>query len=234
MLGETVNSFQTFGAAHLAALAVAGGVAAGLTLWAKKASSPKVAPGICWAIAGVLLGNEFVYYGHGLATRPLLDFARNCLPVHICGVATYLTAWALIRGRDGLAFEAAYFWGLAGTAQALLMPNLLVDFPDYRYFQFFIAHGGIVVGVLFALFALGMRPRRGGVLRIFLISNAYVLFAAAVNWLLGANYMFLCEPPAGVAPYFFLPWPWYIIFVEFVGLGLVILLALPFALARRS
>ena len=232
ILAETVRSFETFGPSHVAVIALTVIVGAALPVWARMAKSQKTARGICWAVAMGLLVNEFVYYGQGLATRTMIDFARNCLPIHVCGAAIYLTAWALLK-RGQRVYEIAYFWGLGGTVQALLTPNIVDDFPAYWFVQYFITHGGIVAGVLFATFGLKMRPRRGAVLRAFVITNLYTGFVAGVDWLLGANYMFLCSPPVGKSPFFFLPWPWYILFLEAVGLGFLLLLYLPFVLSDR-
>jgi len=192
-LAEAVNAFETFGPAHLAAMALTVLAAAALPLWARRARSVKLTRRIGLAIAAALLANEAVYYATGLATLPLIEFARRHLPVHVCGAAVYLTAWTLWR-RGRRAYEVAYFWGLGGTLQAILTPNLVVDFPSRGFFQFFITHSGIVVGVVFATLALRLRPGRGAVLRVFLISNLYMAGVAGIDWLLGANYMFL---PAG-------------------------------------
>jgi len=231
-LGAVDSSFETFGRPHVAAMVLTAAAAVGLTVWARKAGSPKPARAIRWTIAVGLLLNELVYYACGLATAPVEEFLRGYLPIHICGAAVFLTAWTLWR-PNRYVYEIAYFWGLAGTSQAILTPNLPVDFPSYRFFEYFITHGGIVVGVVFATWGMGLRPARGAVLRVFVITNVYTLIVAGVNRLLGANYMFLREPPVGETPFFFLPWPWYILFLELVGLGFVLLLCLPFAIGDR-
>ena len=232
MLAGASNSFETFATPHVAAMVLTAAAAGALPLWARKVDSAKLTRRICLAIALGLLGNEFIFYGHALATQPLKEFARASLPIHICGAAVFLTAWTLWK-RSQYVYEIAYFWGLAGTLQAVLTPNLTEGFPTYRFFQFFLAHGGIVVGVVFATWGLKMRPARGAVLRVFVITNLYTALVAGANWALGANYMFLCAPPLGESPFFFLPWPWYILFLEFVALGLALLLCLPFALGDR-
>ena len=227
------NPFVTFGPAHLAAMALTAILAAGLPAWARRAGSPKAVRAVGLAIGLILVANELAYYAYGLATVSLLEFAREKLPLHVCDVAVYLIAWTLWK-RNRRLFEVAYFWGLGGTLQAVLTPNVLEGFPSYEFFRFFINHGGIVVAVLYAALALRMRPRKGCVLRLFVITNLYMVFVAGVNLLVGSNYMFLCKPPAGQSPFFFLPWPWYIVFIELVGVAFVVLLYLPFAIGDRA
>jgi len=226
------NPFVTFGPAHLAAMGAVVLVSGALPLAARLARSAKLTWAICIGLSAVLVGNELVTYVHDFLAGPLMAFLRNSLPLHICGMGTYLTAWALLR-RSRRVFEVAYFWGLGGSLQAVLTPNLAFGWPSYYFVRFFITHGGIVAGVVFAVLALRLRPSRGAVWRVLLITNGCMAVVAAADWLLGANYMFLCRAPAGESPFFFLPWPWYLLVLEAAGLGISLLLYLPFWLLRR-
>ena len=226
------NSFQTFGLPHVAVMALTAVLAVGVAGWARRAGSGRRVRGVCLVLAGVLVANELLYLAYGLAVAPLEEWARRFLPLHVCGVAIFLTAWTLVK-RSQYVYEIAYFWGLGGSLQAVLTPNLVVGFPSYWFFQFFITHCVIVVSVLFATLAMKMRPAPGAVRRVFVVTNLYLAVVAGVNWLLGSNYMFLRAPPRGASPFFFLPWPWYILFLEAAGLGIVWALYLPFAIARR-
>ncbi len=230
-LANPSGPFIPFGIAHVGVMALTMAAAVGLSVWARVANSAALAKRVGWAIAIVLVANELIYMGVGLATTPTGTFARKFLPIHICGAAVYLTAWVMWRPNRTV-YELAYFWGVAGTAQAILTPNLTDGFGSYWFIQYFITHGGIVIGVLYATWALRMRPARGAVLRVLVLTNVYMLVVALIDWLLGANYMFLCEPPAGQSPFFFLPWPWYILFIEAVALVMVTLLYLPFVIGN--
>ena len=70
-------------------------------------------------------------------------------------------------------------------------------------------------------------------MRAFLYLNALAAGVALVNLLLDSNYMYLCEPPETASPFIFLPWPWYLLWLELVGFGFFALLYLPVHLARR-
>lgn len=232
MPGEAVNAFETFGAAHLVTIGVIGAVAAGLPIWSRRAGSAAVTRWICRAIVAAMLVNEVVYFAHGLATMRAAKFVQDRLPLHVCDMAVFLTAWTLWR-RSQYVYEVAYYWGLGATFQAILTPNLEQAFPSYAFVRYFITHGGIVIGVLFATFALRMRPLRRSILRVFVLTNLYMGVVGLADWLLGGNYMFLREPPQGVSPFFFLPWPWYIAFLELLGVTLCLALYSPFFVADR-
>ena len=230
MIAET-GQFVTFGASHGAAAAVIAAVGIGVILLAKLSRSAKLTRWVGWIMAAALLANELTYLACSYATKSWPDFLRYSLPLHICGVGAYLTVWVLASGNRR-AFEVAYIWGIGGALQALVTPNIVLDWPSYWYVTFFITHGGIVIGVLYAAIVMGVRPRRGVILRVFVITNVFMVFVAGMDWLLEANYMFLCQRPHGDTPLFFLPWPWYLLFMEVVGVALGCLVCLPFWLTR--
>ena len=225
--------FPFMAPSHVAALAIVASACVVVPLAVRRLGRPGLTRAVAWTLAAALLLNEAMYYVYMLGQVEVMHFLRNSLPLHVCGIAVFLTAWVLVRHHQFL-YEIAYYWGLGGTLQAVLTPSLEVDYPHYLYFQFFFTHGGIVLGVLLATVALGRRPRPGSVLRVFLASNVLMVPVAGANALLGANYMFLCRPPLGASPFFFLPWPWFLIFLEAFGLGVLYLLYLPFCLRRRA
>lgn len=225
--------FPFMGATHVWALAAVVAASVLLPLALRWAGRPKLTRAAGWALAAVLVVNEIMYWVYMLGQVELMHFLQNSLPLHVCGVAIFLVACEMIR-HSQFVYELTYYWGLGGTLQAVLTPNLIVDAPHYLYYQYFIAHGGIVVGVLLATLAMGRRPGKGSVVRVFIASNVLMAVVGLADLALGANYMFLCEKPAGASPFFFLPWPWYLIFLEAFGLALMGLLYLPFYLRKKA
>ena len=229
----SASPFEFLGLSHLAAMGVTLALPILLTIAVKRLHSAKVTQAICGAFAGVLLLNEILPWGHRLAMVGAYEFARWYLPLHVCSISVFAVAAALIF-RWQTAYEIAYFWGLAGATNAVVTPQLTADYPAYRFFQYFIAHSGIVAGALFATWGLGMRPTAKSVIRVFVLLNFLAIVAFGVNWALGSNYMFLSRPPVTESPFFFAPWPWYIPILDGVALVLFYLLLLPFKIGRRA
>ncbi len=221
--------FQAFGAQHLVVIALTLALPVLLSLLASRTAAESVRRRIAHGLAGLLLANEVVLWGYRIAEIGLMRFAQYHLPVHVCGIAVLATAATLLF-RNQSSYEIAYFWGLVGSANAVITPGGMdAVFPEYRFFQYFISHSGIVVGTLFATWGLRMRPTLGGLLRAFVWLNALAAVAAVLNFLLGSNYLYLCAPPGNtVSPFFFLPWPWYIPSLELIGLSLFFVVYLPF------
>ena len=182
----------------------------------------------------MLLVNEFSAWGYRLVQFGPEYMVRNHLPLHICGVASLITAATLIF-RNKYTYEIAYFWGLVGSANAVITPGAMdAGFPSWRFFQYFIVHSGIVVAVLYATWGLGMRPTLRGLFRAFVALNVFAVVVGIVNLLLGSNYMYLSRPPWGtVSPFFFAPWPWYIPILDVVALAMFFAVYLPVHLSRR-
>ncbi len=224
--------FQTFGPPHLIAMALTLALPILLTLFVKGPRS-RTAAVVGVVLAGVLLGNELIHWGVRIAGFGPGRFFRSFLPLHVCGIAIFATSLTLLF-RNQKAYEIAYFWGLAGASNAVITPGgLEVDFPHYRFFQYFVAHSGIVAGVLYATWCLKMRPTLGGLFRAFVWLHVLAAIVAAINFLGGSNYMYLCAPPwATVSPFFFAPWPWYLVFLDLIGLAMFFLVYSPFPIAR--
>ena len=230
------SRFQSFSAEHLVTISLTLALPILLSLLARRTDSLSATRRIAFALAGVLLTNEVIHWGCRLSEIGWLRFAQNHLPAHVCGIAVLATAATLLF-HNQRSFEIAYFWGLVGSANAVITPGGIdAVFPEYRFFQYFISHSGIVVGTLFATWGMRMRPTIRGLLRAFIWLNVLAVVAALLNVILDSNYMYLCAPPSNtVSPFFFLPWPWYIPWLELVGLCLFLLVYVPFlAIDRRS
>lgn len=226
------GGFQTFGPPHLVAMALTVALPVLLSLIAKRAG-PRTASAVGFVLAVLILGNELIHWGYRITGYGLDIFLRYFLPFHLCGIAIFLTSITLLF-RNQKVYEIAYFWGLVGSANAVVTPgNLSVDFPQYRFFQYFISHSGIVAGVLYATWGLNLRPTLNGLFRAFVGLHVLAAVVAVVNYLCDSNYMYLSEPPWGtVSPFFFLPWPWYLAVLDLVGLAMFSLVYAPFPIAR--
>lgn len=223
------SEFTQFGPQHIAVIIILVLTSAVLCTTVRYMKSETHKRAIRYGLAAILLSTEWFNYGYTLTHEGLDYFLQNALPLHACGMAVYLTAFALIT-KNQLAFEITYFWGLAGTTQAIITPAITEGFPSIRFFQFFITHSAIILGVLVAVFGLKMRPRLKGMWITYALTWGLVFIVGGINALLDSNYMYLCHRPVGTSPFYFLNWPWYILFQGGIALILFFLLWLPFSI----
>ena len=201
------------------------------------ATAARVRPGTwtwkaCRVLALVILANE-LGWGVWLGFQHAWS-AAYALPLQLCDVVAFVAAAALWFRRP-LLVELTYFWGLAGTANGLISPDLTDHFPSYLYLQYFIAHGAIVAAALLLVVGLRITPRRGAVGRVVALTLVLVMVDAAANVLTGGNYMYLRHTP-DVPNLLDLmgPWPVYIVAAAGLALAIFVMLDLPFALRRRA
>ena len=170
-------------------------ILAPLALWAlvRRFPTPRFQTAIRRSLAIALLVFEGANFADKIATGCPLATA---LPMHLCDWALIAVAAALWF-RWQLGFELGYFWGLAGTIQALLTPAIALTEVWWRLFGFFFSHALIVVSVLHLLVTERCRPRPRSLLRVFICSEIYVIAALLVNAATGeGNYGFLSHRPA--------------------------------------
>jgi hypothetical integral membrane protein (TIGR02206 family) len=170
--------------------------------------------------------NSLVWYGY-LAVRGWLTFPDS-LPLELCDATLVLTLIAAFT-LNATAFDLAYYGALAGTSMALLTPDLWETFPSFSTVQFFIAHGLVVITVLYLIWSGQARPRRVSVWRALLALNIFAGFAGTFNFVFRTNYMYLRNKPENPSVLdYFGPWPWYLAVSEVFALALFVLLYLPF------
>ncbi len=158
---------------------------------------------------------------------------NNALPFHLCDVAGIAGGIALWTHRQ-LACEIVYFFGLAGTLQGLITPNLAVDFPDPRFAVFFLLHGGVVVTAVHVVTAMKRPPLPWAVPRMIGVTFAYAGIVGIINFCINTNYGFLCRKPEQASLMDLMPaWPWYIGCLVILCGVFYSLLYLPFGLGRR-
>ncbi len=154
--------------------------------------------------------------------------AAASLPVQLCDVGGFVAAAALIWRRI-LLVEVAYYWGLGGTLQALLTPDLKDHFPSFPYLQFYVTHDLVILAALFLVIGLGLQPRSGAVRRIFLLTLTFAGLVGVIDLATGGNYMYLRQvPPSGTLLSVMGPWPWYILTGSVLTLVVLVILDAPF------
>jgi hypothetical integral membrane protein (TIGR02206 family) len=163
---------------------------------------------------------------------------EQMLPLQLCDWGMVVVIVAMLSGNQRW-FEVAYFWGIGGTLQAVLTPNLRFGFPDVRFFSFFVSHCGIIVGVVFLMLVHKYRPYPMSIVRVFAWSELYFVVVMFADAWTGFNYGFLLHKPEAFSVLSFLSDSRPLYLLEMQGLAVVFFTVLyaPFAivdLVRKS
>lgn len=224
--------FHNFDASHICVLVLTVALPVLLAGVARRYPSRAFVDATARSLAVLLILNFFAYYLHRYLTEEV-SWAR-ILPMQLCDWALAVTVVALFT-RSERWFELAYFWGLGGTLQAIITPNLRCGFPEFAFISFFITHSGIVAGVLFMILAMRLRPRPWSILRTILWSEVYLACALIANALTGANYGYLSSNPRGASLLDFFPPAGisHVLAINLVAIVFFLVLYLPFFVADR-
>ena len=219
------SEFRAFGPAHL--------IVIGLTiatpfLLAAMAKTRRIERAII-ALITTLLAVNYLGYLVFIRAQGATNWLQM-LPMQMCDWGMIVVIVALWTASPRW-FEVAYFWGIGGTLQAVLTPNLRYGFPDVRFFSFFISHSAIIVGVGFLMIVHRLRPYPMSIVRVWLWSECYFVITLIADELTGFNYGFLLHKPEAFSLLSLLSdWrPLYLL--QMHGLALVFFLVLyaPFA-----
>jgi hypothetical integral membrane protein (TIGR02206 family) len=193
---DAARAFKLFGPAHLTVIALTISLPFLLAAFVRKSRRPQSERSIGWLLAGMLLAN-YLGYEIYLGLTAGLEW-KKALPFQLCDWAMVAVIVALLTGRARW-LEVAYFWGIGGTLQAILTPDLKDAFPHIRFLTFFIAHSGIVVAIAFMMIVKKYRPHWISIVRVFAWSELYFILTIAVDLLTGENYGYLLHKPAAAS-----------------------------------
>jgi hypothetical integral membrane protein (TIGR02206 family) len=217
--------FVLFGTAHIVTLIIVALFVFGLTLF--KGASGQLRKRVRWTMGIVLILNEIAFHIWNIAIGTWT--IQTMLPLQLCNVLVWLGAYMLFT-KNYTIYEFIYLLGITGPLQAILTPDAgPYGFPHFRYFQPFISHGLLVAAGVYMTVVEGYRPTWKSLLRVFVITNLYVIFIYFVNSAIGSNYLMINYKPDVPSLLTLLPpWPWYIAWMEGIAVALVLLLYLPF------
>ena len=168
-------------------------------------------------IATVLILRTVLVHPYHMFVLNDWDVTVN-LPLHLCGLSAILSGLVLLYPKQML-YELLFFWGLPGAFHSFMTPEFTGGHQGILYVEFFISHGGILLSALYLTMVKGMKPRVGSWWKVFLYSQLLIPTIGFANYLLDANYMFLCEAPIVANPFIFTrEWPWYILGIDMAAL----------------
>lgn len=215
-----------YGTSHWSALFIIG-IAAYMTIrYALKSNSEKEKRKIGIFISFIpiifLLSRDALILING-TFDPKID-----LPLHLCRFSALLLPIMHITLNRFL-FGILYFWTVVGAGNAIATPDLLIDFPSWEYFVYFIGHCFLVIGSIYAVLVYKMYPGWKDLKNAIIGTNLYVILSMVINYAIGSNYFYtLGKPEVPTLLDFLGPWPIYLITGQLLMFALFILALLPF------
>jgi hypothetical integral membrane protein (TIGR02206 family) len=152
----------------------------------------------------------------------------HAIPLELCSISLILSVILLLT-RKRIFYEILLFTALLGASQAIFTPLLTFDFPHFRFLHFFYTHLMCIWVVFYFTWVIGYRPTIWSVVKLFVFLNLLMPIILLINKMVDGNYMFLNHKPKSPSLLNFLgPYPWYIVSMEGLLIGLSLLVWLIF------
>jgi hypothetical integral membrane protein (TIGR02206 family) len=219
--------FETFSLEHFATMLVLGIITYGVIRKGKVADEPEKS-NIGLMIAGLafstIIIDAIVKIAYG-SFDILVD-----LPFFMCDLVAIILPFVILSDNRKW-IGILYFWALAGTMQALITPDVEAGFPSFHFFRYFIGHACIIIAVLYTVIVKKIRIGWQDFLNAIIYAQFYLVGVHLINQILSSNYGYTLQKPPGRSILDLMgPWPWYILWGEFLMVFLYLLLLAPFLL----
>jgi hypothetical integral membrane protein (TIGR02206 family) len=229
-----LDGFTSFGAMHLAVVCVCAALLVGVAIVGRRLLGSPNQRQVRSALAIVALLYWIAY--NTWWNWNGLDL-RTGLPLQACDVSGLVAPFALLTLNRWLR-ATLYFWAFAFATQAFIQPTLTDGPAHVVFWAFWAAHLAILACAVYDLAVLSFRPDWSDFARASIAAVAWGAVALSVDLMLGANYGYIGNPPAGtrMPPLVeaFGPWPQRLLVIAALAAAAFLLLLVPWlALARR-
>lgn len=183
-----------------------------------------------YAIVAAILLREIVWHIH-LFSIGHWELAES-LPLHLCGISRLAGAYLLLRPKQ-LVFEYLILLGMTGAIQSFVTPELTHGMDWILLLDFYFAHAIIIGIALYAFFVMKMRLTSWSWLHIFILGHLILAGVGLINFLIGGNYIYLCQRPLAENPIIQGEWPFYLFSFQLGALIHIVLFATLFRYIQK-
>ena len=156
------------------------------------------------------------------------------LPLQLCGISQYLACFIVFLPKKNLLFEFLFFCGISGGLVSILTPQIThYDGSMFAYIEYFVSHSLIILIPVYLLLYSDFSLSRFSWLKVFGLLNFLMALIMPLNYLLGSNYMYLNSPPDVENPLIIGEWPYYLIYLEFIVIGIFYFIYLLISLREK-
>ncbi|WP_223590701.1 YwaF family protein [Neobacillus bataviensis] len=145
---------------------------------------------IKWTVFALLLFGELSIQLYLILIH---EYELSDLPLHICSLSTYLALYLYFK-RSQKAFNLLFFIGLLPPILSMISPDIVHQFPHFRFIRYFLRHSAIPLAVMYFILFEGYRVPRKAILSSFLTINLIAVPIFFLNKLLGTNFFFIANP----------------------------------------
>jgi hypothetical integral membrane protein (TIGR02206 family) len=154
------------------------------------------------------------------------------LPLQLCSLSTFLSLYLFLK-KNQKVFNLLFFIGLIPPILSMVTPDIVYQFPHFRFLKYFLHHSAIPLAVLYFILFEGYRVPRQAIFSGFITLNIIAIPVFFLNLLLDTNFFFLASPSeTETLLSFFGSGIMYYINLEIVGLIVFIITYIPMGILQ--
>jgi len=131
-----------------------------------------------------------IYLSHYIFRFALYQFDYIVLPFQLCSISMFL-AIILIFTKNRTIYTFVLFTGVASGLISMVFPVLGYNSAYYRYYQFMIAHGILILIPIYFMIVHDYIPSAKETIYSFLILQGIATFMVIFNYYNGTDFMFV-------------------------------------------
>ncbi|WP_442598577.1 YwaF family protein [Neobacillus sp. D3-1R] len=143
-----------------------------------------------WTLFSILVVCEI---SHHLWLILINDWEVADLPIQLCSLSTFLAIFLFLKPNKKV-FHLLFFIGTIPPILAMVTPDMVYQFPHFRFLKYFIHHSAIPIAVLYFILFEGYRVPRKAIFTSFLTLNMIAVPVFILNIFLDTNFFFLANP----------------------------------------
>lgn len=155
------------------------------------------------------------------------------LPLHMCSMSGLLAIYTMFTGNR-MAYLFLLYWGVSGGFHSLLTPEMTLGDSPVMSVVYYFWHTSIIVVPVYFFKVRGYGLERRSFWKVLGRTHIVWLFIALLDWAIGANYMYVLEPPVADNPFVINEFPYHLIGFEFAGILHFAVIALIFSTIWRK
>lgn len=187
-LVSEMQTFEMFSFPHIAVLVLF--MASCLILVYFRTTLKPYQSFIKWTLFSMLILSEVTHHIWLVATS---QWEIGSLPLQLCSLSTFMAIYLFLRPNKKV-FYLLFFTGILPPILSMVTPELIYQFPHYRFIKYFLHHGAISWAVLYFIVYEGYRVPRKAVWNAFFLLNIIALPVFFINRILDTNFFYLANP----------------------------------------
>jgi len=226
-----MENFESFSLQHILTVAGFAAVVALAILGARRIREPDRRRALELGVAALAatLWVGIVLWGFS----PSRYDPRWSYPINICDLVAVVVPIAFVRPHRRW-HALLYFWGLSLSVQAILTPDLVSGPLTLAFWIFWLMHVLIVGGAIYVVAVRGYRPTWRDCGFAIAMALLWLVVVFSINVATGYNYGYVgnAKPSQPSLIDYLGPWPQRVVVMALLGTIAMVLLQLPWAMAR--